>query len=154
MRWRRFAPALLGLLAIFAVLAPALADSGLASVNGVPLCAHDPTVWHPLVLRNADGSVQCTYGHEHGENPADFDASFGHSVSVPGGQQISYPWFTVSSSGIAENSVDIKHRVYKWMGFSQSSCANGNDQEVTALRLEAHNDGNLGATARFHSYWF
>src|SRR5258706_10043279 len=100
---------------------------------------------------NADGSVLCTYGHEHGMDPTQLDAQFG-ALNVPGSQQISYPWATVSDTGVPENGPDYKHRSYKWMGFARA-CVSSQPQ-VTALRWEAHNDGSLGATARFHSYWF
>ena len=150
-------------LATIAALAPgwlatagATRADGLAPPNGVPLCPHDPTRWHPLVERNSDGSVRCTYGHEHGMDPRQADAVFG-PLSVPGGQEISYPWATVSAAGIPENGPDYKHRSYKWEVAQGLPCTafapNGARHDITALRLEAHNDGNLGASARFHSYW-
>lgn len=139
--------------------AGALSPGQSTTVNGVPLCdgqqgrpAHDATKWHPLLAYAANGSILCTYGHEHGMNPAQLDAVFG-GLRVPGGQQISYPWATVSSTGMPENGPDYKHRSYKWMGAASLGCPRGSTA-VTALRIEAHNDGNLGATARFHSYWF
>jgi hypothetical protein len=133
----------------------------LVTINGVPLCdgqggrpAHDPTKWHPLVARNPDSSVLCTYGHEHGMDPTQFDSTFG---PLPLAQQISYPWATISSTGVPENGPDIKHRVYKWIGSSALACGpaapDGSGKSVTAFREELHADGNLGASVRFHSYW-
>jgi hypothetical protein len=125
-------------------------------VVGIPLCdgqqgrpAHDPTKWHPLVARGASGQVICTYGHEHGMQPSGGDAVFG-PLRVPGGQEISYPWAT-QSAGVTENGPDIKHRSYKWEVATNLPCDQG--QEVTAFRGEFHNDGNLGAAIRFHSFW-
>ena len=122
----------------------------------VPMCdgqsgrpAHPQTAWHPLVAYAADGkSVLCTYGHEHGMNPAAADALFG---AWPAGQSISYPWATVSSSGVPENGPDIKHRVYKWLVDTSMAC-DGSNPSVTAMREEFHADGNLGAGVRFHSF--
>lgn len=126
--------------------------SSSVSINGVPLCdgqngrpAHDPTKWHPLLVKNANGSVVCTYGHEHGMNPNSVNDIFG---ALPLAQSISYPWATISSNGVAENGPDYKHRVYKWLvGRDVGSCG------ITAFRLQAHDDGNLGAINRFHSFW-
>jgi hypothetical protein len=124
----------------------------IATINGVPLCdgqngrpAHDPTKWHPLVAKDASGNIICTYGHEHGMDPTRFDNVFG---PLPLAQQISYPWATITSTGVQENSTADKHRVYKWIGAeNMQSCG------LTDFRAEFHDDGNLGATARFHSYW-
>lgn len=123
-----------------------------ANINGVPLCTdHDVTKWHPLVKRDASGNVTCTYGHEHGMDPSRGDAVFG-PLNVPGGQQISYPWETPN-----ENQIVNKHRVYKWMVVTNLPCdtrtPQGDLQDITAFRYEVHNDGNLGAAVRFHSYW-
>jgi hypothetical protein len=122
------------------------------SVPDVPICdgqdgrpAHDPTKWHPLVAKDASGNIICTYGHEHGMDPTQFDNELG---PLPLAQQISYPWATVNSAGVQENSTQDKHRVYKWIGVeNMQPCG------LTDFRAEFHDDGNLGATARFHSYW-
>jgi hypothetical protein len=121
--------------------------------NGRP--AHDPTKWHPLVARNPNGSVLCTYGHDHGMDPSTVNDIFG---PVPLSQNISYPWQTVSSSGVPENGPDYKHRVYKWLVGRDLPCSLNSDPQggskmITAFRLEAHADGNLGASVRFHSFW-
>jgi hypothetical protein len=141
---------------LYNCLAPA------TTINGVPLCdgqagrpAHDPTRWHPLIERNGDGSVLCTYGHEHGMPPSNLDGVFG-PMNVPGGQSISYPWATPNENCTPETcsgQFPNKHRVYKVMGGQNFACPAG-EMAVTALRLEAHNDGNLGVVNRFHSYWF
>jgi hypothetical protein len=126
------------------------------TVNGVPLCTdHDPTKWHPLVKSDASGNVVCTYGHEHGMNPSTGDSVFG-SLALP--QQISYAWATVSATGVGENSVPNKHRMYKWLVAPSLPCAlnsdpNGQSKMITAFREELHADGNLGAAIRFHSFW-
>lgn len=138
-----------------ATATPTAAPDNGATINGVPLCGdHNPTQWHPLLKRNADGSINCTYGHEHGANPTAADAVFG---PLPLKQQISYPWATLSSSGVPENGPDIKHRMYKWLVATNLPCtdgaADGSNKIVTALREELHADGNLGAAVRFHSYW-
>ena len=141
---------------------PSDSPSDSALPNGVALCdgqngrpAHDPTKWHALVERNADGSVLCTYGHEHGMNPATVNDIFG---PLPLTQTISYPWATINSAGVAENSVPNKHRVYKWLMARNLACSpdagpQGSGKAITAFRMEVHADGSLGATARFHSYW-
>jgi hypothetical protein len=78
--------------------------------EGVPVCA-DPgaTMWHNLVRRNADGSIACTYGHEHGDDPHQLDRTFGpmggwwnHGQE----QDLSYPWETM-------NENETKHSSYK-----------------------------------------
>lgn len=147
--------AFVGASSLLAQEAPNLDDGAAQFIPGidVPLCSdHDPTQWHPLVKRNSGGSIDCTYGHEHGMNPAAVDDVFG---PLPLTQQISYPWATVSSSGVPENGADIKHRVYKWLVATGLRCGprDGSDKIVTALREELHADGNLGAAVRFHSYW-
>lgn len=157
---RRLLPLAIALMAVSFVIVPFVYAQ--ASITGTPLCdgqngrpAHDPTVWHPLVAYNPDGSVLCTYGHEHGMNPATGDSTFG---PLPLAQQISYPWATISSSGVAENGPDFKHRSYKWLTGSNLQCTlhaapDGSSKMLTAIREEVHSDGNLGATVRYHSYW-
>ena len=129
--------------------------SATVTVNGVALCdgqngrpAHDPTKWHPLVARDSSGSIICTYGHAHGMDPHALDGTFG---ALPLGQEISYPWATINGAGVQENSTANKHRAYMWLTDQNIPCTNG--RQITAFREELHNDGSLGATARFHSYW-
>jgi hypothetical protein len=143
------------------------------SVNGVPLCGvtqpngqvigpqHDPTAWHPLVEYKTPGvassGVLCTYGHAHGANPHSVDSVFGQ---LPLAQEISYPWETVTTTGILENDATLhpnKHRVYEWVTAPSLACGtnplDGSQHMVTAFREEFHADGSLGAAVRFHSYW-
>jgi hypothetical protein len=118
-------------------------------IEGVPVCTdHDPTKWHGLVKRNASGTISCTYGHEHKDDPRVLDEMFG---SLEYGE-ISYPWQTSSSLGL-EN--DAKHRVYDWMVAKDQPCkpAFGAKFSFDNMRAEVHADGNAGATVRFHSFF-
>jgi hypothetical protein len=137
--------------------------------GSVPACVHDVTKWHGLVERNADNTIRCTYGHEHGADPRVLDSLFG-----PLAQQISYAWATVSSSGVSENSdtpilvtsdgrsiVGGKHRFYKWEVITAAqlqarrgkSCSSVNTPySIDNARMEVHADGNAGAAIRFHSF--
>ncbi len=119
---------------------------------GVPLCAHDPTAFHGLVELNADGSIRCTYTHTHMDDPHALDSVLGPLPSYLGGD-ISYPWQTVNATtGVPENTA--KHRVYDWSVISNAACiTSGAQYSFNNFRLEAHLDGNMGATTRFHSYW-
>lgn len=78
------------------------------TIAGVPVCTdHDANTWHPIVKRNGDGSIACTYGHEHGDDPHALDALFGPPNSWYGGSQsISYPWHTPMEN-------EMKHWFYK-----------------------------------------
>ena len=84
-----------------------------ALLEGVPLCTdHNSTTWHPLVKRDANDKITCTYGHEHHDDPKELNDLFGPPSAWYGGsQQISYPWQTQVSLG-AENVA--KHQGYKW----------------------------------------
>lgn len=66
-------------------------------INGVPVCrVHDPNRWHALVERDPDGSVLCTYGHHHGDDPnlvADVLGPPGAAWGRPG-EAYGYPWLT------------------------------------------------------------
>src|SRR5690242_6620351 len=128
---RHFLPAIAAVLSIGAVIAVpfvgAAPASAITTINGVPLCdgqngrpAHDPTQWHPLLAYDAKGAVLCTFGHEHGMNPALVDNVFG---ATPLSNTISYPWATVSAAGVPENGVPDKHRVYKWIVAPSLACS-------------------------------
>jgi hypothetical protein len=99
-----------------------------------------------LVERNADGSIACTYGHEHKDDPRVLDPVFGPLHYG----EISYPWQTHSHLG-SEN--DAKHRVYAWHAVQVQQCRPSfAPYGLDALRLQAHQDGNSGATTRYHSF--
>jgi hypothetical protein len=126
--------------------------SGGISPSGLPYCAHNPTQYHGLVEGNGDGSLRCTYGHTHADNPHAVDNIFG---PLPQGQEISYPWQTFNAqTGALEN--DAKHRVYDWMVMQNSPCIPSSEASfsIRNARLEYHGDGNMGATTRYHSYFF
>ena len=118
----------------------------------VPLCTdHNESKWHPLVQKNSDGSVKCSYGHEHHDDPNILNNVFGSVGTFTGGNEISYPWQTSSHAG-TENHV--KHNSYKWNVVSASKCTPSNaPYGFTNIRAEYHQDGVLGATTRYHSYW-
>jgi hypothetical protein len=118
----------------------------------VPLCTnHNDTVWHPLVERNADGSVKCTYGHEHHDDPKVLNGVFGPVGELTGGNEISYPWQTHSQAG-DENA--HKHASYKWNVVSVANCTPSNaPYGFKNIRAEFHQDGAPGALTRYHSYW-
>lgn len=122
----------------------------------VPLCPdHNETTWHPLVLKNSDGSVKCSYAHEHHDDPHALDHVFGPVGTYTNGQDISYPWQTSSAMG-EENHV--KHEFYKWnvATFEQmgNTCAPSNASlSFKNIRGEFHMDAVHGALVRYHSYW-
>jgi hypothetical protein len=118
-------------------------DSGTArAVAGIPLCAHDPTIWHGLVERNPDGSIVCTYGHEHKDNPHDLDDKLGPLRYG----EISHPWETFQ-----ENL--NKHPVYSWYVVRDAPCVTPRGSySFSDIRMQAHADGHRGALTRFHSY--
>lgn len=126
-------------------------------IEGVPICTdHDPTKWHPLVRRNPDSSIACTYGHEHHTNPNSANDIFGPPSAWYGGtQEISYPWQTASALG-QENQV--KHQGYKWHVLRDMECkpAGGpSDGCIRAVRIQTHTLGTAAdAVVRFHSYSF
>jgi hypothetical protein len=126
----------------------ATASSTVTTIGGIPVCTdHDPTKWHALVKRNADGSIACTYGHEHKDDPRVLDPVFGPLQYG----EISYPWMTHSHAG-SEN--DVKHRVYAWHAVQVPQCRPSfAPYGFDALRLQVHQDGVTGAAVRYHSYW-
>jgi hypothetical protein len=79
-------------------------------IAGVDVCIdHDWQTWHSVVRRDEAGAIVCTYGHEHGDDPHDLDASFGPPNSWWGGtQSISYPWHTPMEN-------EMKHWFYKYL---------------------------------------
>ena len=125
------------------------------AINGTAGCTdHNSGAWHSLVKRDANGAIVCTYGHDHGMDPHQLDSVFG---PLPLGQEISYPWQTMSEIG-PENGPIIKHRMYRWIGAPNLACSQGDSVDgsskmVTAFREEMHIDSNAGATVRFHSFW-
>ncbi len=122
-------------------------------IEGMPICPHNTQLWHGLVERNPDGSVACTYGHTHYDDPKTLDAAFGGPDSAwwGGNQELSYPWQTFSAAG-QENVV--KHSAYKIETIDDPSCK-GNPAgglSYDKIRVQAHLDGNAGATTRYHSF--
>lgn len=142
---------------VIPTLAPTLSPTtGPVLIEGVPICTdHDPTKWHPLVKRDANNAITCTYGHEHHDNPASVDDIFGPPSAWYGGtQSISYPWMTISAAGSENN---VKHEGYKWYVMRDVPCvpawAPPNDGCIVAWRVEVHTLGTVAdATVRFHSF--
>jgi hypothetical protein len=124
-------------------------------VEGVNVCTdHNPTVWHPLVKRDATNAITCTYGHEHHQDPNSVNDVFGQPGAWFGasGQAISYPWQTSSQIGL-ENVV--KHEGYKIYAEKNKACrpVGGQPGCLRAWRVQVHSMGHASdATARFHSY--
>lgn len=123
---------------------PAKIESA-ASVEGIPVCSdHDPYKWHPLVKRDSNGNITCTYTHEHKDDPNGLNDKFG-----PPQFEISHPWETHK-----ENT--LKHRVYAWYVVKDLPCINLNtrngDLGMTDIRLQMHADGVAGALTRIHSF--
>lgn len=123
-------------------------------VEGVDVCRdHDPTTWHPLVRRESDGAIACTYGHEHHDDPNAVDDIFGPPSAWYGGdQEISYPWQTSSTLGLENHA---KHEGYKWTVRRDLPCRpfGGGTGCVLAFRAQAHARGDVSdATSRFHSF--
>jgi hypothetical protein len=161
------------------VQAPALLaqQAPLTDIDGVPLCTdHDPLVWHPLVKRDANGSIVCTYGHDHGADPHSVDSVFGPlNQVIPGGQEIAYPWVTSDTENSTDPSslshvpadarqvLNGKHAFFKWETLTPSKLAaagiNGCPPNSNAIfgfdniRMEVHADANAGADIRFHSFF-
>jgi hypothetical protein len=107
----------------------------------VPPClSHDPKQWHPLVERNSNGSLRCTYGHEHKDDPRVLDELFG---ALPWGT-LEYPW---PAPGAAPGSAE-DHRTFEWAVVTDQACP---VNSLGNLRLQTHN-GHGGAVMRFHSY--
>jgi hypothetical protein len=141
------------------------------SVFGVPMCgvrqpngaiigpAHDPNKYHKLVERKPDGTVLCTYGHEHHDNPLPLNAVLGQLGAWygPPGQQISYPWHTSNpSTGVSENAMFAeggKHEGYKWLVRTNLVPA-GQAVYFRNLRAEEHILGIIDYPTQFHSFMF
>jgi hypothetical protein len=125
-------------------------SASVGAIAGVPICNdHNSTIWHGLVKNNPDGSINCTYGHDHGDNPHALDGLFGPLPPYLGGS-ISYPWETFNATtGVLENVA--KHRVYDWEVVQKQQCVGG--LSFTDGRVQVHADGNMGATTRYHSFW-
>ncbi len=118
--------------------------------ESMPACPpelHDPTVWHGLVNQE----FWCHYDHEHKDNPHTVSDIFG-PVGTGTGQEISYPWQTVSHHG-AEN--EHKHEGYGWLVRRDMPCIpNGTGGCITDFRAQFHAImAPMGATTRFHSFW-
>lgn len=113
--------------------------------GGIGACTHDVTRWHALVEYAADGSIACTYGHTHFDDPRTLDSHFG---PLPYGE-ISYPWMTPN-----ENVEQGKHRFYKWAVYDGPCVAVNSARGLKRFRLQAHADANAGAVTRYHSYFF
>jgi hypothetical protein len=126
-------------------------------IEGVEVCGdHNTTSWHPLVQRDAAGTITCTYGHEHHADPNSVNDVFGAPGAWFGasGQAISYPWQTSSQIGL-ENTV--KHEGYKWYVERDMECRPNGGAGWTgclrAWRVQVHSMGHASdAVARFHSY--
>jgi hypothetical protein len=119
-------------------------DPLVSSSGEVPDCAdHDATTYHGLVKRDSSGAIECTYGHTHFDDPHQVDSFFG---ALPYGE-ISYPWQTLNEN------VGNKHSFYKWTVYDGACVAANSALGLRRFRLEAHADGNAGATTRFHSFF-
>jgi hypothetical protein len=161
---------------VAAVLIAAGPDVALTA-SVVPACdgkdgrpAHDLTKWHSLVVRKSNGSILCSYGHEHGADPSVLDDVFGE-LGDHIGQEISYPWRTVKENSDATLAVKTvsrrqidggKHRFYKWEVITAQELTDAGRLPCASsfaslsfdnIRMEVHADGNAGATIRFHSFY-
>jgi hypothetical protein len=155
-----------------AVPTPTVTPTPSATTLDIPACAHDVTKWHPLVELNADGTIRCTYGHEHGSNPHALDTMFG-SLTTSVGQEIAFPW-TTSSAENSDTPLTLatadnrpwaggKHRFFKWETITSADLAaagiNGCPPNPNAtygfdnVRMEVHADSVISATVRFHSFY-
>jgi hypothetical protein len=141
-----------------------------ALVEGVPVCTdHDPLKWHPLVKRDATGSILCTYGHEHHGNPHEVDDIFGPPGAwYDGAEEVSYPWqtFAFASTGTQNETPQAptdpsvyenarKHNGYKWYVKRNLPCIirSGSDGCFRAFRVQVHALGAQTDTiVRFHSF--
>jgi hypothetical protein len=107
----------------------------------LPCTNHDPKQWHPLVERDADGAIRCSYGHEHKDDPRVLDELFG---ALPWGT-LEYPW---PAPGAPAGSTE-EHRTFEWSVLTDQPCP---PSSLGNLRLQTHN-GHGGALMRFHSYF-
>lgn len=122
--------------------------AGTGPRDGVALCVtHNDTEWHPVY----DAAQDCHYDHHHGRDP--YDPAIVALLGSPDeytGQSISYPWDTPDEN-------NYKHRAYFWIWQINDECVSSliGDLCVKAFRTQLHGDmGVLGASVRFHSYWF
>lgn len=120
--------------------------------NGTP--AHNATAWHPLVERRTDGSVLCTYGHDHGIAPDAGNAAEFSSRSITPDSTISGPWATTSPTNVPENGTDNKHRAYKNIAWTYRWCDSSAPEAVGLYDFSGqfHADANVGSVPRFHSF--
>lgn len=76
---------------------PSATPLAMAAWNGVPICtAHNPMVWHALVIRDASGAIICTHTHHHGDDPSTVSDVLGPPGQHWGkpGEAYSYPWLS------------------------------------------------------------
>lgn len=135
---------------------PTATPGPVAVVEGVNVCTdHDATKWHPLVKRDANNAITCTYGHEHHDDPNAVNDIFGAPAAwYSGTQEISYPWQTSSTLGLENH---VKHEGYKWHVQRDQPCRPHGDAAWTgcfiAWRVQVHSLGTASdATTRYHSY--
>lgn len=151
--WRTFVGAgVTALPAATATLVPAASPTPMPTpgasptpppIAGIPRCAHDDRVWHGLVERASNGSILCTYGHEHKDDPRVLDGLFG-PLSYG---TIGVPWAALNAAGNPEN-----HRTFGWAVVQVSTCLTPNGRAgLTAMRVQTH-VGYNGATSRDHSF--
>lgn len=157
-------------------LASPAASTAVAMIEGVPVCTdHDITKWHALVKKDESGTIICTYGHEHHDDPNSVNDIFGPPGEWYGqsGQEISYPWQTYSfttpagvdlpmpspppaNAGYLENNA--KHNGYKWVVRRDVPCipfrtGAPSDGCYRAMRVLFHTLGTTAdVTVRFHSF--
>ena len=116
---------------------------------GIPLCTdHDPMDWHSLY----NAAENCHYNHEHKQDPDAVNDIFGPVGALYGGQKISYPWQTFSSTG-TENG--LKHGGYGWLVTRGMDCfSRFSEGCLTDFRVQYHAImAAPGAVTRFHSFW-
>ncbi len=125
------------------------ASAALTMINGVPVCTdHDPTIWHPLVKKDAQGNIICTYGHHHGDDPMLVDDIFGTVGTWWGapGHAIGYPWLTSPAENTQKHNL-FKNIVRKNLTPAMSQDVNGvrgQGNYVKAFRAWTHLLGSGG----------
>ena len=113
---------------------PASADT----IAGVPVCStHNPTLYHSLVEYRADGSILCTYGHEHKDDPNSVNDLLGPPGAWFGGQELSYPWQTPYEN-------EKKHNAYAWLVRRDLKPLSLSDNYFQAFRIQGHFLGSGG----------
>ena len=148
-------------------------SGGAGIIEGVTVCTdHDITKWHALVKKDTSGNINCTYGHEHHDDPNLVNDIFGSpGVWYGGNQSISYPWQTfafTTPAGVmyptpsaptdpAKLENALKHNGYKWYVKRDLPCipfaAPPNDGCIRAWRVLFHTLGTTAdSTVRFHSF--